>query len=378
MKITTQRTMLWALNFALVAGLLGFVFLMYRYKDSARKLRIRERGRLDAALEAIKPPSFDAIEQGGAAARLKTPFDPTFYYAGYIKPPDPVVTTQVTAGQDKPPALPTLLDVMMVSSPSSPGDVGAFSGALVKVKSRPADSNLIWYRPGDVIGLSRNRSESVDDDPVLKRWGGAEVTAIVEDGILCKWHEETDVKVLIGQAKDSERMRVDFPDGTHLGDLKSSGVKRTFAPGETAEVGNEPWFMPPKENGNFTAVEISKTGVAAIETDGERLLEQVSFETTDGTDEGSRALKVSNIPSQFADSGLRDGDVIVKVDSTNIDSKEALFNYVKGTYKNKPFYNVTILRDGVQRTLRVTVPRDPKSIRSPGNLRFGDAGGAKR
>ncbi|MCA9319231.1 MAG: hypothetical protein KDB53_00785, partial [Planctomycetes bacterium] len=230
MKITTQRSIIWLANFALVGGLLVFVWLMSQNSPSRRSQRMKSViDDLDTRLRAEHgPPPRTGTQAGGAM--VKTIFDPNFHYAGYVPPPEPVPVAVTPAGVEKAPPLDTLISVSLISAPgssviTSDSPVGSDDviGALVVVKSKPQDKNVRWYRVGDVIGITKDPTNKIDDeDPTMKKWNGAQILEIRDDRIVCQWSDQT-VDVVIGQSPSLTGMTIKMSDGSVVGSLGGSG-----------------------------------------------------------------------------------------------------------------------------------------------------------
>ncbi|HGY92804.1 MAG TPA: PDZ domain-containing protein [Planctomycetes bacterium] len=372
MKLSTQRLLVWTANFALLAGLGVFVWLMYQNSGPARRAEKKKvfRQLIQRLNDETRPKRGDR-EGPRPAALLKTVFDPNFHYEGYIPPKKPV-EAPTDPGEETSPKLDTLIDVAMLLAPSS-GGVGSDDvvGALVKIKSKPTTKNLFWYGIGDVIGITKNDDRD-DEDPVLKKWKGARVVDVKPEGIVCEWADQGRVEIRIPIMEEPEGLEMTMSDGTVRGRLGVKGGARSGgAPALDGDVSDAsgPIFKSVREQRNLTMVQLTPGGLATINAEGERLLDNVKFEKVDGP-KGKKALKVSNIPARLQGAGLKDGDVVIRVDSQAVDSKEALVNYVKRTYRSKSNYAVTVLRNGQTRIIRVSVPRNARGLRTP-NVRFG-------
>ncbi len=109
----------------------------------------------------------------------------------------------------------------------------------------------------------------------------------------------------------------------------------------------------------------SKEGMDVLDKGRQAILDGVAFETAKGPNNND-ALKIKTIPSELSEYGLRPGDVIVRIDSQTVTSKESIVQYVKRTYRRKRSYRVVYLRSGAQRQLNVNVPQDLKQARQLG------------
>ena len=378
MKITTQRSSLWLLNFALLFCLLGFVFLMYKFSPAQRaKERRSQVEKLETKLSNEKPKPPMVIDPNGSGPRVAAVFNPKLHYAGYVAPPVKK-KIKVPTGPQKAPALDSLIEVNMVIAPNRAekgGPSPESAGASIRIKSKPVNSNVFWYREGDKIGISQ-MSTVVDDgitvddvpddiDPTLKRFGGAEILRILPDGLICKWADHGEVKVTIGLRDEPAGMLI-AGKKIRIGSLKGGAGAKASPTTAIAVIDKA------NSRGNRTQVTITRDGFDYINSQGGKLMEGMSFEKSTNPRTKKPALQVKSIPRNLQNLGLQDGDIIIKIDATQVTSKESIVRYVRRTYQNRPFYNVTIIRDGRQRQLRVSVPKNSRAASGlPGGVRFG-------
>lgn len=388
MKITTQRTMLWTADFVLVAALIGLVLMIAQKRQSGASEHRRHMSELDDLLEREKKK---APEKGGGAdtgPRTPTVTGRDFHYAGYVAPPPP--PDKPPAREVGPPALDTLIEVvfLMASSDAKGPNPGEGGGATITIKSLPPGKNTFFYLEGELIGVGAQTDETensarLDEDPVLKKWGGALLKQVTTEGIVCRWGKKDakkDVKVGILMGEEPAGAVLKGPDGFHIsGKGGPGGPKATASRSSNVIFGNLK-----RGKGGQDIVELTKEGFERLENAGSEVLKGITFEDGKNAD-GGRALKIKAIPRELQGYGLQDGDVIVKIDSTSVTSKASIANYVRRTYKKQSRYNVTVLREGQERRLKVDVPRNfnerQNLKRRLGDGNFGvdpDGGGRRR
>ena len=371
MKITTQRQLLWIVNFALVLSLLGFVFLMQKNGGRARTRGIKKYHRaLEKAVKSVKPPK----TQGGTVKpgqnKLKTFLDKKFAFEGYI-PPKVVKPGPSTTTKPKAPPLDSLIEVHMLLAPRELGDAGSGpqdvvnGGAFIKIKSVKADQfSTYWYRIGETIGAGH--SARADKDATLEKWGPCVLQEVTTQGIVCSWNKEKDEAVVkIELHPDPDKVWI---EGTVNGkEVKYGGPGsiNNLKPGKgvVTPVGvGVALFKPGKSKGGVQIVELTDEGLKLFNKDGEgeKLLEKI------GTKETKGGLTVTAIPRQLREFGLREGDVVIRVDNVPVKNKSTVTNYVRKSYKTRSSYGVTVLRDGRQRTISVRVPKNKKNINTRG------------
>ncbi len=371
MKITTQRSLLWTVNFVIVFALIGCVLLMankgapFRRKDNAQYARKIEDA-LD--LTVARGGSNDALQSW---ARFKTPLDRNFHFEGYVKPIEPERPTEGPKVENAP-KLETLIAVHMVLAPiedngPAEGGYGAASIKVLSAKKRPGSQGdgIDTYVVGDVIGIGQDYRD--DKDPILEKWGPCRLLEVKNSAVVCSWNK----------GKDTVEIGIDLspPSGTEVlvkrGDENLFGSEAALRGKEETDGGvflGTDKLTRTSQSGETTLVSWTEDGFRALENEGEKLLDQVEVESARGGD----GLKITSLPSRLSEFGIQAGDVIIEIDSQPVKNKESAINYVRKTYKKKSYYNVTVLRDGRTRNIQVDVPRKLSDAqRSTRNIRFG-------
>ncbi|MEE9392426.1 MAG: PDZ domain-containing protein [Planctomycetota bacterium] len=369
MKITTQRTLLWLGNFMVAASLILLVVLFA--KSASRKAIAKSRRatlvEVNEGLDAIESLGDQDGGPGKTGARLKVVKKADFYYMGYVAPE--IVDT--TKGKPKPPAkapaLDTLISLTYLVAPirdnSGPFEIIDLGKAAVKIKNIAGNVHTFPYQEGDIIGTGEG--DFSDEDAALKEHGGAKILKIDGDGIVCLWAKE-EVRVDILRRDDPQGLNIQGTDGKFVVGGKDSGKGgKSGSKPEGAIASNVKLFELKKSRGVQDVVALTKDGWDTLNKDGDRILDGVTFEKAKDN-KGKNALKVSKIPSQLKGYGLQDGDIITRIDGKAVTSKETIARHVRKTYKNKSSYRVTILRNGRQRYINVSVPR---TLRGKANLR---------
>lgn len=356
MKITSQRSLFWAVNFALLGCLVGLmVLIVFSYMGNQRKGRMNlELKSLEQGLKKVRKPNRDRSKDDKRMV-LKTVLSAPL--CGYI-PPKKVEPVKANATRQAAPDLNTLLEIVFIASPNrleaakgakgGPASYLDHTGVQLKIKSL---STIFYYREGQSAGLGEMDGD--DTDKTLKQHGGAKILRIEESHILCEWAKK-EVELRIGEHGAPTKIVV-AGGGISYGTISSEGATRV--PGmPTASLG----ILATDPKGLKDTLQLTKDGLAAFESGGgERMLDGISFKTSD-TERG-KALQIKTIPPQLGNYGLQPGDVIIKVDNRGVTSKESIVKYVRQTYRARSGYNIIYLRDGRQRSLYVRVPRNAAS-----------------
>lgn len=104
-----------------------------------------------------------------------------------------------------------------------------------------------------------------------------------------------------------------------------------------------------------STLKIKREGRAALEQDGERILEGLGLSTTDLGD-GKKGLKIDSLKpgSELTRWGVETGDVLISVNDVPMSTKSEVVDYVK---KNPKLgrYDVTFMRRGARMNRQVTV-----------------------
>lgn len=396
MKITTQRSLIWMGNLLLALVMMGIIVLMVVQKRQKFALQLQERMKpLEDRLKKVVPPSSGTAGGANDGEVIATVLANSF--AGYIPPVKPQVQTPTSQMTEQAPDLNGLIEVAFViaggaewgSGPN--GDVTA--GAMVRVKSKAGpEQTALFYRVGESIGINEtDRTGTVrkDEDPQLKKFGGARIVRVDSDGIVCEWggkeKKEVTISIVTNQGKFNGMLLTSLDGKTTLGSISGSTGASTPATPEadlgTFTAGNGDASSPDK-------FDISEGGLKSLVDSGDKIIDGVTFEqveigggpavaaeTTDGAKEGAAAtpaqpsqigLKVRSLPRELVDRGLREGDVITRIDDRNVSSKESIIIYVKGTYRSKQSYTVHFLRDGNPRIVQVAVPKTSKEAQGAG------------
>lgn len=364
MKITTQRTALWMANLAVFAAMFGLILIIWK-NDSRARWAVEEQAdrNMKDQLAKVKAPKRSASE--GRKDVLDVVIKGNF--SGYI-PPKKVEVKPRNTGPEVAPDLSTLLTVLMVVAPQydSKGSLTNVErhGAMVNIKGVSQERGIFRYREGDVIGIK----EGFDLEPTLKKFGGALVERVTIDGLRCLWAKKS-VEVTLNGHGEPQGITLEG-GGISKGVISSGSASDATAP-NLASLGT---FRSGAGRSRIDYMTFSREGVQALEGGGQAILDGVAFDTTKGPD-GKDALKIKSIPPQLSEYGLQSGDVIVRIDSQPVTSKESIVQYVKSTYQRKRSYRVVYLRSGAERQLSVTVPRDLNRARQMGGrlsgARFG-------
>jgi hypothetical protein len=375
MKITTQRTLIWVLNFALVGVILVVLGLRIQNQPVRQSPeRKKQLKTLDAEVTKAlqKHRNKAAGDETLGRERLTSVAANTF--SGHIEQIKPVATAQKTEDAGAAPDLATLIEVMVTLAPqhtSGGPHVEETASAMIKIKSK-ADLGALFYREGETIGinndpLSGNRPRD-DEDPKLKQFGGAKIVRIERDGIVCEWAKK-EVAVKLPSVDEITGMVVTNSSKQVVYGSRSAAGGGPAGAGVAAEAQDLGTFTAGTDANPNDTFNISEAGMKTLTDRGDQLIEQISFETTEvgSGDEGDKTagqgIRIRSLPRELSDRGLRDGDVIVRIDMTAVSSKESIVNYVRQTYRQKQQYTVTVLRDGAQRILTVNVPRTFRELR---------------
>jgi hypothetical protein len=100
---------------------------------------------------------------------------------------------------------------------------------------------------------------------------------------------------------------------------------------------------------------VKREGRAALESEGQRILESATVETTD-LPEGGQGLKIASMQqgSELAKWGVETGDILVSVNGVAMSGKSEVVNYVKNNPKLGE-YRVVFMRRGARLTRIVAV-----------------------
>lgn len=356
MKITTQRTTLWIANLAVFAAMFGLILVIWKNDKNARAQVARDAtDDLRSQLKKVKP-----VRRSGDQGR-KDVLDVVMKggFSGYIPPKkvDPIIKK---TGPAVAPELSSLLKVTMVLAPErdSKGNLTnqESHGALVSLTSLASQRGTFQYREGETIGVT----EGYDLEPTLKKFGGAVVKRVTIDGITCLWAKKS-VTVSINGHGEAHGISL-RGGGLNKGIIAADAGTGATVPINTASLGT---FRKGAGRSAVDYMTFSKDGMDALDQRGQAILDGVAFETTKGPNK-TDALKIKTIPSQLSQYGLRPGDVIVRIDSQAVTSKESIVQYVKRTYRRKRSYRVVYLRNGAQRQLNVSVPQNLNQARRLG------------
>lgn len=396
MKITTQRSLIWLGNLLLALVMMGIIVLMVVQKRQKFALQLQERMKpLEERLKKVLPPTSGASGGPNEGEVIATVLANSF--AGYIPPVKPPDAPKGPSLEEKAPDLNGLIEVAFVIAGGAEwtggpnGDVTA--GAMVRVKSKAGpDQTALFYRVGETIGINetdRTGSPRKDEDPQLKKFGGARIARVESDGIVCEWggkeKKEVTISIVTNQGKFNGMLLTSLDGKTTLGSISGSGGAAAPTTSEadlgTFTAGNGDASSPDK-------FEISEGGLKSLVDSGDKIIDGVTFEQVEigggaavaadngeAGKEGAPAqpaqpsqigLKVRSLPRELVDRGLREGDVITRIDDRNVSSKESIIIYVKGTYRSKQAYTVHFLRDGNPRIVQVAVPKTSKEAQGAG------------
>lgn len=102
-------------------------------------------------------------------------------------------------------------------------------------------------------------------------------------------------------------------------------------------------------------IQVKAAGRAAIDKDGERILEGVTFGSTD-LGGGKKGLKIETVPAgnELAKYGVESGDVLISVNDVPMSTKSEVVDYVKRNSKLSVF-DVVFLRRGANLRRKITV-----------------------
>ncbi len=373
MKITTQRQILWIVNFSLVLGLLGFVFLMQRNGSKARNRRlIKYVERVEAALSKVKLKK--VVGETTKKTKLRTFLSKDFHFEGYIPP---VVRTPTDRGTRKPqaPALDSLIEVgMVLASWDSDEEVvsakGANAleraGAFVTIKSLGSTAfSTYWYEVGETIGVGS--AFRADNDPTLEKWGPCVLLEVTKDGIVCSWNKEKDKATVAMAIRSNPENAWVEGFGVKIGGPETINNRKVGVGVMTPAGVGLAIFKPGKTRRGGNIVELTKEGISLFDRgDGEKLLSEIGTKSTKG------GLQVTSIPKRLREFGLQEGDVVIRVDNMPVKNKATVTNYVRKNYKRKKQFQVTVLRNGRQKMFGVRVPKKTSGLGNAGRgIKFG-------
>lgn len=369
MKITTQRMLLWLGNFVLAAGLIGLVIVFDKTASPKARNKMVKTTLKDFkdSLRGVKAQRGSSATAEATGSKIDAVFDKDFHYMGYVAPPPPVDPVKPVTRAARAPDLSGLVEVIFLIAPdrasmaSGPSFIDDTGKAVIKLKELNGAQTIFTYAEGDIIGIGE-RADRPDTEPgKFVKWGGARIVRIEPDQLVCKW-QKTDGKEGADQVVSmvSRDVASIGPDGKlNLGEA-GSGAASSGKSGPTVASAEGPMFKV-EDKGIRTNATLTKAGWQQLNQRGSEIMDGISFEK--GKDlNGRDALKVKSMPAPLREYGLRDGDVIVRIDSVFTTSKESIARYVKKTYRTKSSYNVQVLREGKMRILRVNVPRDVKKI----------------
>ncbi|MCB9833241.1 MAG: PDZ domain-containing protein [Planctomycetes bacterium] len=370
MKITTQRSLLWTLNFVIVFALIGCVLLMVTKSGPKRRADEESyRRQIEETIDGVTVRRSADANSEQPWARFKTALDKEFHFEGYVKPPEVEKPTVGPKVENAPP-LAGLITVTVVLAPTGEGGPATVTrgGAGIKINSKKPnqkDDGIYFYEVGDVLGIGQEFRD--DKDPQLEKWGPCRLLEVRPDAIICSWNKDQDqaeVKVSLAAPVEGE-IWVQGPGNTVIGSEAVLHGKEEIKGGGVVDSGK---LTKSTQVADKTLVTWTQEGLEALGDEGEKLLDQVEVESAQGGD----GLKIKSLPSRLSEFGIREGDVIVQIDSQPVKNKESAVNYVRKTYRSKSHYNVTVLRDGRTRQIQVDVPKklsDAKNV--GGNVRFG-------
>jgi PDZ domain len=381
MKITTQRSFLWLGNFVLAAGLIGLVVVFDKTASpKARKVMgVNTMREFKDSLREVKAKKVDVAGPESIGSKIDVVFERDFHFSGYKKPPeksDP--GPKVPVGPPKPPKLQDLVEVIFLIAPRRDAAEGSnefvddTGKAVLKLKKLSGAQTIFTYAEGDVIGVGDRDDRPDKESTDFTRWGGARILRIEPDRLVCRWvkYEEGDPEIVSIVSREVAGIG---PDGELRLGAGTIGGGPGAAAAPTAAAADGPLFSV-EDKGIRTTATLTKAGWQQINSRGNAIMDGIAFEK--GKDlNGRDALKVKSMPAQLREYGLRDGDVIVRIDSVYVTSKESIAGYVKKTYRQKTNYNLQVIRDGKMRIMRVNVPRDVKKIP---NSRASNAGARTR
>lgn len=152
-------------------------------------------------------------------------------------------------------------------------------------------------------------------------------------------------EVVFQNGPNVERMKIpDTPTPPPGGATSSRG----------ADKGDKPFHQYIESRKDSGTITIKNGGALALAREGESVLNGAVFSSTVGG-KGEKMLRIDKVPPELAQHGLQDGDTLVSVDGFPMSTKSEVVDYVKRN-KNKPSYDVTILRRG--RTVKKLVVVD--------------------
>jgi hypothetical protein len=153
-----------------------------------------------------------------------------------------------------------------------------------------------------------------------------------------------------------------FQNGDRMETLKvpdqpSSGGGTPGTTSRAGDPGNRPFATYVESKKDSANITIRQGGDRALDREGEAVLEGVIFSSTEAPN-GGKALRVDKVPpnSVLAQHGVQDGDVLISVDGLPMSTKSEVVDYAKKN-KNKPAFDVTILRRGRNVHKRVIIER---------------------
>jgi hypothetical protein len=280
-------------------------------------------------------------------------------FSGYI-PPKKIEPVIKQTGPAVAPDLSSLVSVLMVLAPERDSNGNLTNeeshGAMVSIKGVSSQRGVFRYREGDTIGVT----DGLDLEPTLKKFGGAVVERITTDGIVCQWAEKS-ATVSINGHGEAHGISV-RGGGLNKGIIAADSATGATVPTNLASLGA---FRKGAGRSPIDYMTFSREGMDALDGGGQVILDGVAFEKTKGPNK-TDALKIKTMPRELSQYGLQPGDVIVRIDSQAVTSKESIVQYVKRTYKRKRSYRVVYLRNGAQRQLNVSVPQNLSQARRLG------------
>ena len=395
MKITTQRTFIWVANFALVGCMFTILAVMTKQTSRpTRNLQTKNVNDLAGAVKKILTSTRAAAASDGETVSEDIANILRNAFEGYIPPPPPDSRPRESLDPAAAPPLESLVDIVFVMAPE-PGAKGGGRddsvGVLLKVKSKPPEQSF-FYRVGDTVGIDeidfRTDRPRGDADPKLQQFKGAKVSRLDGIAVYFEWAgKESVVKMFSGEPEGIVIKRNNSSGEVLIG--KSGGAAGAARPQANQDDGSDIGTFTAEANGVPDKFDISEKGLGFLTEKGDQIMEGVTFENVElpapvGEDgqpvpnsAAGTGLKIRGLPSELQAKGLREGDVIIRVDDQNVSSKESIINYVKRTYRGKQQYIVTVLRDGAQRILTVNVPKTLKGQIDMRNRLQGTQGGQR-
>jgi hypothetical protein len=313
MNINTTRALLWVMDAALVAGAGYVVVEVEKAKDADKKAYLNFMAKLDSDLATMnvpptKGPARLGVESFGTVS-LSNEAEKTAVEAP-AAPVAPVATYE---------PLENLMKVVSIQWSSAPDDskVALFPKSA---KDQPNEqvifgvNDLVFFAKGAVVKEIRPRE-------VVFKYGPTE-------------KDEQTLKIATEPPRDAS---ASMPSPT--GNVKPIG---------SLEAG----IVYKPDSG---VIVVNPQGRVALEKEGERILEGVTYGTTD-LGGGKKGLKIETIPpgNELGKYGVESGDVLISVNSVPMSSKSEVVDYVKRNSKLGR-YDVRIMRRGAYLNKTITV-----------------------